>query len=343
MFKSNTVVVIGAGASFEAGLPIGSILKEQISKLTDLKFERGDLVRGSEFVGELKRCERFQRDVQRMIAACSKVSAGIGFVSSVDNFLEIHADDEDVQVCAKCAITYLISKGEQASKLAIDRSKAYSRLSSSKLANTWYQGLAHVLFEKVPATAISSAFEKVDFISFNYDRCLEWFLYQCLMGIYAIDSSKALKLLSSVDVRHPYGQIGDKSWQTVVNFFGEDLSSRIALSAEKIRTYTEKCEATGVDEIRGLIEGAENIIFLGFAFHPQNMSLLQPQGGNAFGESKNIYFTSHGMSENDAEEINMSLKHYFTPHRGKYNPANVTSANLKCFEFLERYKRTLSA
>lgn len=342
MFKSNTVVVIGAGASFEAGLPIGSTLKDEISKLTELTFERGDLVRGSEFVSELRRCERFSRDMQRMIAACEKVSAGIGFVSSVDNFLEIHADDEDVQVCAKCAITYLISKGEQKSKLAIDRSKANSRLPSSKLANTWYQGLAHVLFEKVPATAVSSAFEKVDFISFNYDRCLEWFLYQCLMGIYAIDSSKALKLLSPVDVRHPYGQIGDKSWQTVANAFGGDLSGRIALSAQKIRTYTEKCETKDVEEIRKLIECSEHIIFLGFAFHPQNMSLLQPDEIKRYAKQKNIYFTSYGMSENDAATINASLKQFFTRHSGGYTAANVTSANLECWEFLERYKRTLS-
>lgn len=343
MFKGNTVVIIGAGASAEANLPIGSKLKDDISRLTEVKFEFGDLVQGNkEFVRELKRCDRFSNDVGRLLSACKKVSAGVGFVSSVDNFLEIHADDEDVQVCAKCAITYLISKGERASKLAIDRSNVYNRLSSSALANTWYQGLAHVLFEKIPANNIGVAFEKATFVSFNYDRCLEWFLYQCLMGIYAIDSAAALELLSSVKIYHPYGQIG-AGVANAEGIFGNDLTDRIAITANKIRTYTEKIEADDINEVRKSVDDAHSMVFLGFAFHPQNMSLLRSKNSTQFAKPKNIYFTSYGMSENDASEIGSKLEHYFTQHAAGYTKANVISANLKCFEFLERYKRTLAA
>ena len=39
MFRAKTVFVIGAGASVEVGLPMGSELLKQIVKLTDIKFE----------------------------------------------------------------------------------------------------------------------------------------------------------------------------------------------------------------------------------------------------------------------------------------------------------------
>ena len=39
MFKSDTVLVVGAGASCEAGLPSGDKLKEHIARLLNFKFD----------------------------------------------------------------------------------------------------------------------------------------------------------------------------------------------------------------------------------------------------------------------------------------------------------------
>lgn len=39
MFRAKTVLVIGAGASVEVGLPMGSELLRQIVQLTDIRFD----------------------------------------------------------------------------------------------------------------------------------------------------------------------------------------------------------------------------------------------------------------------------------------------------------------
>jgi hypothetical protein len=46
MFRRNTLFIVGAGASAEFGLPLGTLLARQITNKMDIRFERG-----FEFVG----------------------------------------------------------------------------------------------------------------------------------------------------------------------------------------------------------------------------------------------------------------------------------------------------
>ena len=39
MFRAKTLIVIGAGASFEVGLPVGAELLKQIVQLTEITFD----------------------------------------------------------------------------------------------------------------------------------------------------------------------------------------------------------------------------------------------------------------------------------------------------------------
>ena len=53
MFKNNTVLVVGAGASSECRLPVGTGLAEKISYLLDFEFEQygfGDLKKGDQSI-----------------------------------------------------------------------------------------------------------------------------------------------------------------------------------------------------------------------------------------------------------------------------------------------------
>lgn len=347
MFKSSTVLVIGAGASAEAELPIGSLLKTKISDLTRCKFEWGQFRTGNgDFIGPIVHSSHFGGDTNRVARACTKISNGIGFVSSVDNFLEIHADDADVQFCAKCAIVYLISEGERGSpQLRVDTSNIYNTLRSSALDGTWYQALAQILFEKVSASSLGKAFEPISFVSFNYDRCLEWFLFQCLMSLYAISSQDALSILRNVNIWHPYGQIGSADWTANPDcLFANDLLNQMEHVSKNIRTYSEGSTSETVDAIQKAVGSAENLIFLGFAFHPQNMSVLQSEVDMDYAVSKNIYFTCSGMSANDSSQIAIELESFFTRYRGGgYTKSKVIAADLKCSEFMQRYKRTLAA
>jgi hypothetical protein len=56
--------------------------------------------------------------------------------------------------------------------------------------------LAYILFEKTKRDNIKAAFEPVSFIVFNYDRCLEWFLFCALIGLYFLTDEAAQNALS---------------------------------------------------------------------------------------------------------------------------------------------------
>ena len=116
-------------------------------------------------------------------------------------------------------------------------------------------------------------FDNVAFIVFNYDRCIEYFLFHALQRAYNISDSEAWSILDDLTVIHPYGDIGPVR-QTP---FGAKTLNCAQL-ASRIRTYTEQ-EKTGNirQEIAVEVARAECMIFLGFAYHPQNVRLLQPK------------------------------------------------------------------
>jgi hypothetical protein len=343
MFKKNTVVVVGAGASFEAGLPIGAKLKEEISNLTRYSFNYSGLESGNgEFYSQLARMPEFSQDHRRIRQACAKISNGIGYVSSIDSFLEIHAKDPDIQVCAKSAIVRIIAAHERGSKLNFDRGNIYNRLDTGGLQATWYLELAHLLFEKVDASSLARAFEPVSFISFNYDRCLEWFVFNALKGLYSLEDAAAQRAIEGLRVLHPYGYIGPPRWLSASSGvdFGDELNGRLGHAAKSVRTFTESADAEAIAQIKKAAANATTIVFLGFAFHPQNIELLRPQ---ELSNVSHIYGTSHGMSEPDRAEVEGSLKRSFTRKRGSKDIGpDVQLSNLKCAEFMSQFRRTLA-
>jgi hypothetical protein len=315
MFRSNTVVVVGAGASFEAGLPLGAALKNEISRLTKFHFSYGSFKDGDhDFWQELLRSSHFSGDQQRAASACAKISQGIPFVSSVDSFLEIHRSDPDIQHCAKSAIVKSILDGERKSKLYISESNIYNTLNPLKLEGTWFQELAHAIFEGVESNDIAAAFSPVTFISFNYDRCVEWFLYNAVQGLYFLDKTQAVSEIRPLKVLYPYGEVGSPAWLggAAGSTFGDDRSGRIARTHGRIQTFTERATPyETIEVVRKAVAQAQTLIFLGFAFHPQNMELLRSKNSEAQSQVREIYGTSVGMSEDDCSTIENQLVRRF--------------------------------
>jgi hypothetical protein len=336
MFRAKTVLVLGAGASFEAGLPVGVELKNNISKLTRYRMKFGEIDSGDRvFLNEVTRGLPGVQ-VQIVISALSKISNGITYVSSVDNFLEVHRDDELIQKCAKAAISKEISDAERHSALFVDRSNIYNTLDTSRLCKTWHLELAHIALEKANSDALATALRSFSIISLNYDRCAEWFLFNALMGLYNLSSGDAAELLKNLRVIHPYGAIGSPSWSsgTEAEEFGPDMRGRLALAANRIKTFTE--DVSNLPEVataRQEIEAAGNIVLLGFSFHPQNLQLLAPKRVS-LKKARNVFGTTLGMSAEDTRVVQQELEKRFT--------AAVTLQGLSCVEYMRQFKRTLS-
>lgn len=342
MFQNNTVFVVGAGASSEVGFPVGDKLRDEIASSVRFRLDQwGHVQSGREseaLFHSILRIPSLGKNRDRIATAASKIAGGIGFTASVDTFLEIHASDQDIQACAKAAICKIIADHERKSPLHVDQSNLYNVMDTSGLKDTWLQELSPLLFEKIDPERLKDAFAPVKFVAFNYDRCIEWYVFNALKGLYFLDANQAAEVAQHLIVHHPYGTIGKEAWLSLSGgvAFGADISDRMAHVYSLIRTFTEQAEKDAIEKIRDVIRQAHTLVFLGFSFGPQNIDFLREERDGTPCSVKRILGTTYGMSPSDKTTVEGQLK-------SRFAALDVELADLKSAEFMRRYRRSLSA
>jgi hypothetical protein len=346
VLRGKTVFVVGAGASTEADLPSGPKLKIAIAELLRSTIDSlGQLVlseQNREFFAELVRLERF-RDRNRLAAAAQQIVSGVAFASSIDTFLEVRKLDDDITLLAKASIVNVILAAERDSYLVGKGPSANKRLEPTAIDKTWYQEFAQLFFEKVEQERIRDELEKLTVIDFNYDRCFEQLFFHALSGLYNLSSDHALDLMQGLRVLHPYGSVGalhhpHKSLPFAD--FGADSRGKCLNLSEGIKTFAERVvDDALLAQIHIALMESDTVVFLGFAFHPQNLELISP------GECKTrkkIFGTRLGMSGADMISVESQLRTTFRVEPFGWNPT-VELVDVKCGTFLSQYRRTLSA
>jgi hypothetical protein len=144
---------------------------------------------------------------------------------------------------------------------------------------------------------IDSIFKNVSFITFNYDRCIEHFLFHSIRDYYGIDENRMRELMGGLRVFHPYGAVGLLPWQTGpgegVPFGGIEYSPKLLPISRQIKTFTERVEDdAALTVIRNEVAEAEVVVFLGFAFLEENMKLISPGHPT---KAKRVFATAHGI------------------------------------------------
>src|SRR6266853_1701782 len=146
MLSSKTVFIVGAGASSEAGLPVGSELKGIIARKLDLRFEHFSSPIGS---GDLTIFEALRRqypnDINTYLGACWRVRDGIILAPSIDDFIDAHQEDETIAECGKLAIARSILEAERRSKLFYELRNIEDTVNFSSIKDTWYFGFFQLL------------------------------------------------------------------------------------------------------------------------------------------------------------------------------------------------------
>ncbi|OHC73646.1 MAG: hypothetical protein A3G18_02705 [Rhodospirillales bacterium RIFCSPLOWO2_12_FULL_58_28] len=255
---------------------------------------------------------------------------------SIDNFIDAHRDDKNIALCGKLGIISSILEKEKGSPLYIGLPDA-EKIKFKVLEDTWYSNFFKLLIEGVSKNEVEHAFENISFITFNYDRCIEHYLLQALINYYVFSESEAQRLVNGIPILHPYGRVGRLPWQSgnsISVLFGgvADILSIV----DQIKTFTEQIEdQEAISEIRNKVLRAETIVFLGFAFHRQNMELIAPGGTS---NAKRVFATAFGISDQDCLVVKNDIIKFF-----KLNNANIELRNhLKCAPFLSQYQRSLS-
>jgi hypothetical protein len=201
-----------------------------------------------------------------------------------------------------------------------------------------------MLTRGVTSKNLDSVFPALTFISFNYDRCLEFFIYHALQQSYGIDERKAADICNSAKIYHPYGVVGALPYQNKnsnVSFGSEKITNRCVEMAAGIRTYTEEaaddCQASAINDA---VSKAERLVFLGFGFHRQNLDILAgPVVARAFqtpGKPKHVYATGFGISEYNRNKYRDDLCMRFNDINAP-NQGEVIVANCKCSGLLNEY------
>jgi len=350
MFKKNTLFVIGAGASAEFKFPIGRELSEIISQESLFKFKSGRLVKGN--YDTLSWIDNRYPDASarsERLAALKEISNRIFMADSIDNFIDMHANEPHISEMGKLQIAIAIAKKERSSKLFFETNDSKALLDLKKLQDTWIDSFSRILFEKTPKENITDIGENVSIICFNYDRCIEFYLIEAIRQTYiGVSYAQAHEIVSSMKIIHPYGTLGELPNNLhardggVVPFggeVGEDIDPWPV--SERLKTYTEQIEDVDMlTSIQLAMEMAKQIIFLGFAFNPQNMKLLSLPDGYT---SKSVFSTGKGISPQETDEISSRIVQLYNPI-GQTHGINYLhiEENSTCAELMNMHRRNLS-
>lgn len=332
------VFVLGAGASYELGLPIGSQLTHHIQRA--LNFDHD----GMNFSGG-------DTTIKNALASSSGldwynasrlVALNMPLAPSIDNFVDAHKNRPGVAQCAKTAIAKCILDAERASKIYVDPRNIYNTINFSLSADAWHTLFFRTLTINCTVDQLPDRLKQVGVITFNYDRCFEHFLHHALKNYYDISHQETTKILNNLEIYHPYGQVGVLSQEatpaTVI--YGEVIDPRkLSSISGQIRTFTETVDdKADIDLIRRMAFDARALVFLGFAFHPINVNLLLPTFQTNKQYDKRVFGTALGSSRNDLDIISYDLQTRYGCDKAAVDLRN----DLTCYKLFTEYSRTLS-
>lgn len=332
MLSKSTTFVIGSGASCEFNLPDGHKLIGKIASALDIRW---DDMKGRYISGDPQIAETFRRantsGGNAWQRACWRIRDGLpGLADSIDSYLDNHRDDVDMQRVGRAAIVKCILEAENTSKLAIDgRHSPIPRLDCSSVADTWIGALFRTLQRRCDKNGVRHFFTNCNMIVFNYDRCIEQYFEHAISQHYHISLDEARAIVAEASIIHVYGTVGalpgySPKRDECVPFGGTDVN--LIEVSQRIRTYADQMSGdSAAKAISGFMNDAEVLVFLGFAFHPQNLDLLHIRERR---HNPLIIGTAYGVSQYNRQRYVENLTSRYSPSGTAPQLADMTCAQL---------------
>jgi hypothetical protein len=337
------VFVLGAGASVDLKLPMGAELTGQISKALTFKTDDFDRTMGGDQV-LLQALQGSRMECPEWYNAAKRISFAMPLAPSIDNFVDGHRNEKDIAYCAKAAITRCILKAERSSTLYVNPGNIYNTINFSDNIKAWHTLFFRTLTMYCTANQLGERLKQIAIVSFNYDRCLEHFLFHAIQAYYSISDQDTSDILRNLEIFHPYGKVGSLPFVGGGRAirYGEEVSPRDLLDLSKqIRTFTESTvdDASETERMRQVLFETEFLVFLGFAFHPLNVKLLFPNVPPTTKHyKKRVIGTALGSSQSDLQIISDDLA-----YRYNCDGNNIElRKDLTCDRLFTKYSRTLS-
>ena len=342
MFKDNTVFVIGAGASAEFGLPVGSHLTETIKSDCNFRIDEfGRFLSGARAIFQLYE-NKFGRNDSAKVAQFNlrldksrQIAKSIDSAESIDEYIFRYANDPLVAEIGKLHIAHAISLAEKNSILSPDNNFP----DNFSVANeTWIWSFAKTLMNGVKVEDVETIGQNISIICFNYDRCIEHYLEHALMrGFHELTEKDARNIVGQINIIHPYGWLGN------LGAFPFGKADRFGNMAENLITWSETIsDPEVIQKLRAAVQSARQLVFMGFGFAAQNMGLLSTQPTEIPERFPNVYSTGSGIPREVEAVLKEKIISLTSP---SWRPHAADLAhfqhNAKCKEFFDIHRLNL--
>jgi len=348
----HTVFVIGAGASTEVNLPTGEGLKKDLTHRLNIGFdshrqESGDLIIGNALRILFEQSGYEQDEITSYLNAIWQIRDALPKAISIDDLINAHGSDDKVVTCGKLAIVRSILAAEQESLLCFKKERLDSTIDLSRLEKTWYFAFFKLLTEGCSKADLDERLERLTLIVFNYDRCIEHFLFHAFKNYYGLSALEARGRLDIIKILHPYGDVGRLSWRAEsgapVEFGQEPAPRHLLESAQRIKTFTEGTDpgSTEILAVRKQLGMANRVVFLGFGFHGLNMQLISPKEADVMiTPNGRCFATTLGFSDSDKDVIESRIRSALP---GKFSSdQSIKMLNAGCNELFQHFRMSLS-
>jgi hypothetical protein len=289
--KKRIVFVLGAGASIPYGFPSGAELRDELCAAD----------RASELARQLHECCGVSIEATARFSDAFLRSG----LNSIDAFLSRRTDFAQI---GKLAIALQLCMREHASTVV--------RVNN---ADNWYRTLWNVMSARAHAPD-DLPLRSVRFVTFNYDRSLEYFFHEAIKGTFKIADEPALAVLSKLNILHVYGTLGEfahseQSRAPNARIYTTELTgSKIELAASQIRVIPEtRLDDKCFQVARTWFDWADDICFLGFGFDPLNMerlgidSVIEARVVSSKKNPPNVTASLFGKTRAEADQIGTSM------------------------------------
>ena len=301
MIDTDTVFILGAGASKPYGYPIGWELKDEIIKKFKNYYDK--LITfdqsGSRSVS-LQLKGNYDSIMTKFIEALKRSNPD----TSIDLFLSRNKEFADI---GKLAIAMIILRSEVT---GIFRNSGYIS------DQDWYSYLIRRMSEDLstPDDFVKYKKNKVNFITFNYDRSFDYCIYDRFIHDFGgvQDPEDSASQFIPFPIIHVYGVLSKLSWQEKHRYDYRKVNNHqdqnnafydfdmIQSMSKNIRIIQERVNDEDIAEAKKLIEAANRIYFLGFGYADENLQVL---GIPKTISGKPVFGTVKGFTENEIGRV----------------------------------------
>jgi hypothetical protein len=253
MIEQPTVFILGAGASIPYGLPSGAGLRSIICD---------GAAGGSGAYLPVLLNSKLGTD-PHSVYTCANAFSKSGMVS-IDAFLARRPEFAEV--------------GKLCIAAALCQKENPNLASSFGFEDHWYELLWEALTRD--AMTINDVRQnRVHIYTFNYDRSLEYFLFEATKNTYGASDEDALTTVKTINIHHLYGSLGEFAPSYGENcrpYNAESGAGDIRIAARNIRIIPEaRDDDSAFYRARESIAHCKRLCILGFGFDPLNVARLK--------------------------------------------------------------------